>query len=186
LVTALRIGCWNYYQKELIKYRAGDEIPSTLRPFKKTVSVTMASGVGTLPSDFIKEISFTVPAAATPNGGEFLTEAAFNERSISLLITPTTNDPVAKVEGNTITVAPSTLSTPINLNYLRRPVDFVYATTIDADNKGTTYASGTSTDMEFSQECYPDIIKEALVILGVKAQDQAVVALSQTEAEFKK
>jgi hypothetical protein len=192
IITALKIGAWNYFQKELQKYRAGEEIPSPLRPFKKTASVTMAAGSGitpasgTLPSDFIKEISFAIPAAATPNDGEFLTESSFNDRLTSLLLLQTTSEPIAKIEGNTLFVSPVTLATPVNLQYVSRPIDFVYATTVDSDNKGTTYAAGSSTDLPFSQECYPDIIKEALIWLGIKAQDQAVMAISQTETEFKK
>ncbi len=182
MITAVRIGSWNYFQKELIKYRAGGEIPSTLRPFKKTVTVSLTAGVGAIPSDFIKEVSFTAAGASAPDGGEFLTETSYNERLASLLMPPSLNDPVAKVEGASITVAP-TAATSISMQYIRRPADFVYATTVDADAKGTTYSASTSTDMEFSQECYPDIIKEALIWLGVKGQDQAVMALSSTETK---
>lgn len=195
IITALRIGAWTYFERQLLKYRVGGvlqgtysaaqvgfEIPSTLRPFKKTASVVIAAGVGALPSDFIKEVSFTFPSGTAPNGGEFLTITEFNDRLASILLAPTVNDPIGKIEGSTVIVAPVG-STPINLNYIRRPIDFVYATTTDADGHGTTYNAATSTDMEFSQECYPDIIKEAMIILGVKTQDQPLMQLGGSAKE---
>lgn len=185
LITALQTGCWNYFQRQLMKYRAGLEIPYPLRPFKKTASLVIAAGVSTIPADFIKEIAFLFPISSgstAPNTGEWLSMERFNERNNSAILAPSLNDPIAKIEGLTITSAPSG-SVPMNLSYIRRPVDFVYAVTNDADGHGTTYSAAGSTDMEYSQECYPDIIREALMILGVKAQDQAVLQLGATIKE---
>lgn len=184
IVTALRIGSWNYFQKQLEKYRAGEEVPSTLRPFKKSALSSLAistyadsSAAFAFVPDLIKEISFIFPASSgstAPNTGQFLSQSEWDDRRSSSLFPPTLNDPIAKMEQTGIYVLPN-VGVQIVISYIRRPVDFVYATTVDADGHGTTYNAAASTDMEFSQECYPDIIKEALIVLGIKNQDQQVI-----------
>lgn len=175
ILTALRIGQWNFYDRQLMILRSGGEIPSSLRSFEKTASVTITAGVGATPTDFVKEISFTSATGATKFEGEFLPTPEYDDRLRSAILIPTLNDPIAKIEGTVITVNPT--DTSINLTYLRKPIDPVLTQTIDADGRGTTVNLATSTDLDFPQEYYPDIIKESLVWIGIKQQDQEVTQL---------
>jgi hypothetical protein len=179
IVTALRIGSLNYFGRQLMEYRAGAEVPSTLRQQKFTAPVAIAAGVGPLPADFAKEVSF-VMADPDARDGEFLSAAEFSNRLKSLLLPPSPADPIGKVEGNQVLIAPTA---NIILTYIKKPVEFVYVQTIDADGRGTTPNLATSTDLDFPQECLPDIIKEALMFLGVKQQDNDVIELGATAKE---
>ena len=170
VITAVKSAAQDFYNSELDAYRAAAIIPSSLRKFVKTVSVSITSGEGPLPSDFAKEITFVTDCGSE---GDLLSPGAFNDRKKSFIIPPTEDHPIAKVQDGKIIVDPDETDL-LDLTYFRTLSDppFVYATTTDGDGRGKTFNSGASTDIEIGIEYSGEIIKRALVYLGVANQNK--------------
>lgn len=167
ITTAVIAAQLDYFNEQLEIYRSTGVIPAPLKPFIRDATITLTSGVGALPTLFSKEITFITDCGAE---GEFLSHEAFDDRKRSLIVPPTEEFPVAKIQNNTIVVLPSDTA-KITLTYFKSPADIVYATTTDGDGRGYTFNSGGSTDIEFRSEYSQPIIKLALQYLGVGLQN---------------
>lgn len=178
IVYAMKLGIQNYFVKNLDEYRASGIIPDAIRPMVKIATVTLTNGSGSVPTGFEKEVSFTVPGINN-FAGDFLPNDEFRDRRNSVIVGPTQDDPIAEIIGNTVRVEPSDTAS-IELIYIGKPIDIVYAETIDGDGRGSTFNSGGSTDTDFTISNVPDLVKEALVYLGVKQQDQPAAQLGTT------
>lgn len=176
--TAVRVAINNFFDKQLTIYRATGILPSPLQPFVKTSTLSLTSGNATLPSDFVKELTFYI-ANVNSNPAEFLDRAEFDERKNSVLLPPTDVDPVATIGGGYISVRPPT-AISIIFTYIKKPTEVVIATTVSNDGRNLNYDDNASVDTEFGIESVPDIIKESLQFLSVPQQDEAAASLGVT------
>lgn len=178
ITTAVKLGINNYFVKNINEYLATGIIPEPIRPMVKTYPVTITNGLGSLPSGFEKEVSFTIPGINN-YAGDFLSHDEFMDRRNSSIVAPTEDDPIAEIIGNTLRVEPSNITT-LELIYIGKPIEIVYAETLDGDSRGTTFDAAGSTDTDFTISNVADIMKEALIYLGVKQQDQPATQIGTT------
>lgn len=178
ITTAVKLGINNYFVKNVNEYLATGIIPEPIRPMVKTYPVTITNGLGSLPSGFEKEVSFTIPGINN-YAGDFLSHDEFMDRRNSSIVAPTEDDPIAEIIGNTLRVEPSNITT-LELIYIGKPIEIVYAETLDGDSRGTTFDAAGSTDTDFTISNVADIMKEALIYLGVKQQDQPATQIGTT------
>lgn len=176
--TAIRVAINNYFDKQLTAYRATGVVPTPLQPLVKSATLSLNLGVGTLPTDFSKEVTFYIPNVNS-NPAEFMNRPEFEERKNSVLLPPTEVDPIATVENNKIYVRPPN-SPDIIFTYIKRPTEISIATTVSGDGRELLYDDGNSIDTDFYIEFCPDIIKEALQFLSVPQQDSAAAQLAST------
>lgn len=187
IIDAIKAAINEFYYEELKKFRDTnkDVILEPLKPYVVTTPVvltvnsTYGTATATLPAAtysgtqqtnataFVKGITFV-----TDNGyeGTILQPGEWADRMYSLIIPPTNEFPIAKVENLTIFVKPASINR-INLTYFRLPVDFVYATTTDADGRGFAFNAGGSTDTELNPSYVFEIVKRAAIILGIPYQN---------------
>jgi hypothetical protein len=175
--TAVRVGINNYFDNQLRLYRATGSVPSTLRPLLRTVPVQIINGVGLLPLNFAKEVTFYVYNVNSMHA-DFLGRQEFEERKNSVLMPPTEIDPVGYIEDGNVLVRPINLSS-IQFSYIKKPVEIVYNTTPTEDNRDTVFNIIGSIDTEFAIESVPDIVKEALQFIGVPQQDEGAIQLGE-------
>lgn len=175
---AIIAGINNFFGKQLMMYRATGALPDALRPFVKSANVTIASNVGNLPDDFSTGITFYI-SNGNSNPAEFMMRDEFEERKNSVILPATELDPIGTFELKTIIVRPSNLTT-ISLSYIKRPQDITIGTVLSGDSRELSYDEATTTDTEFAPEYAPDLVKEALMFLGVPQQDDGALALAET------
>ena len=107
-------------------------------PFYATTSVTLTSGVGTLPT-FYNIINISTNSRLTAI--ERVEKAKLSFLLSSPLTTPSTIFPIYYITGETLTVNPSSL-TSIDIDYISVPTDPIWAYTIDG-NGALTYTTDT-------------------------------------------
>jgi hypothetical protein len=175
--TAIKMAINDLYNNELEWYRTEGIISSKIKRFVESASVTLTTGLGPLPVDFVKEISFSTNAGWE---GTFLTPEEFKDRENSLILTPDEENPIASIRDNKIIVRPSDLPS-VTLDYFRAPVDFIYATTADGDGRGEVFNSGASTDVEFDVVVSGEIIRRSLLYLGAGKQNQEALQIGTAD-----
>jgi hypothetical protein len=176
--TGIRVAINNYFDKQLTIYRATGKVPTPLHSLLKTSTLSLNLGVGTLPTDFSKELSFYIPNVNS-NPAEFMNRAEFEERKNSVILPPTEIDPIAVIEDNKIYVRPPN-SPEIIFTYIKRPTEILIATTVSDDGRNLDYDDANSVETDFHIEYCPDIIKEALQFLSVPQQDSGANQLGAT------
>jgi hypothetical protein len=175
--TAVKMAVNDLYNSELDLYRQTGLISSKIKRFVKTGSVTLTSGAGPLPSDFVREINFVTN---TGKEGTILTQEEFQDRVTSYILGPDDDNSIGKIQDNQIIIEPEEYPS-IDLDYFRAPVDFVYATTPDGDGRGETFDAGNSIDVEFDTTVSGEIIRRALLYLGAGTQNQEAVVIGMSD-----
>lgn len=168
IATAVRMAMYDLFNDELKIYRESGLITSRIKPFLKTASVTLTNGEGPLPNDFAKEVNFNTNEGFE---GTFLTAEEFTDRIKSVILAPDEIEPIGLIKDSKIIVLPSTFPS-LDLDYIRNPADFVYATTISGDGRSEVFNAGGSTDIEFGPDSSGEIIRRALLYLGGGTQNQ--------------
>ena len=172
--TAIRAAMYDFYNSEVEQYRKLGFVPASVKKFTKTAEIILTSGAGNLPTDFSQEITFETSCGKQ---GVFLTQEEYMDRVHSSILDPILEEPIAKVENGKLYVLPDEF-TKINIVYFRLPIDFVYATTIAGDGRSETFNSGGSTDIEFGYDYSFEIIRRALLYLGVAFQNPEALQLA--------
>lgn len=173
-VSAVRAAMYDFYNAELEVYRKTKVIPESIKKFTKPLPITLTSGVANLPGDFVQEITFE---ANCENQGVFVTIEEFQDRIFSSILNPDQENPIAKIQNGTIVAAPEELLS-LTLIYFRIPTDFVYGTTLAGDSRSETFDVTTSTDIEFGYAYSFEIIRRALLYLGIAFQNEEALKLA--------
>jgi len=152
------------------------DIPKKLQdridPFYATGSVTLTSGVGTLPA-FYNIISVSTTVCSTMTDIERVEKAKLSFLLSSPLTTPSTTFPIYYVTGATLTVNPSTIAS-VDINYISVPTSPVWNYTTDA-NGAFTYTDTGSTDFGLHPSSEVDLILGILRYTGVIIKDPSVI-----------
>ena len=150
------------------------DIPKKLQdridPFYATASVTLTSGVGTLPT-FYNIISVSTDSRQTDI--ERVEKAKLSFLLSSPLTTPSTTFPIYYVTGATLTVNPSSL-TSVDIDYVSVPDSPVWNYTTDS-NGALTYTTTGSTDFALHPSSEVDLILGILRYSGVIIKDPTVI-----------
>jgi hypothetical protein len=177
-ILAVKQAQFDFFNSEVEIYRKSGVIPASVKKFVKTADITpLSSGSANVPTDFAQEVS-----GETSSGKELtlLTSEEFIDRKYSEILAGDQEHPIAKIENGKIFVEPDEF-TSIKLTYFRRPIDFVYNTTLSGDSRSETFDAGTSTDIEFTIDHSKGIILRALKYLGVTYQNEEALTLAMND-----
>jgi hypothetical protein len=173
-ITAVTAAMYDYFNSEVEMYRKTGFLPASIKRFVKPSTLLLTSGSANLPADFVQEVTFETSCGSQ---GVFLTPEEFKDRVHSSILDPDQNNPIAKIENNKIVVAPDEF-TDTSLIYIRIPNEFVYATTISGDSRSEVFDEGSSTDMEFGLDDSGELIRRALLYLGVAFQNNEALQIA--------
>ena len=146
------------------------KIQDRIDPFYATASVTLTSGVGTLPT-YYNIISVSTDSKQTDI--ERVEKAKLSFLLSSPLTTPSTTFPVYYITGATLTVNPSSL-TSVDIDYVSVPNSPVWNYTTDS-NGAFTYTATGSTDFGLHPSSEVDLILGILRYSGVIIKDPSVI-----------
>ena len=146
------------------------KIQDRIDPFYATTSVTLTSGVGTLPT-YYNIISVSTDSRQTDI--ERVEKAKLSFLLSSPLTTPSTTFPVYYITGATLTVNPSSL-TSVDIDYVSVPYSPVWNYTTDS-NGAFTYTATGSTDFGLHPSSEVDLILGILRYSGVIIKDPSVI-----------
>ena len=146
------------------------KIQDRIDPFYATTSVTLTSGVGTLPT-YYNIISVSTDSRQTDI--ERVEKAKLSFLLSSPLTTPSTTFPVYYITGATLTVNPSSL-TSVDIDYVSVPNSPVWNYTTDS-NGAFTYTATGSTDFGLHPSSEVDLILGILRYSGVIIKDPTVI-----------
>jgi hypothetical protein len=173
---AINIGISNFFEKQLRLFRVSGFIPAPLEPLVTTETISLSSGSASVPSDFAKEVTFYVREInGTP--AEFLNISEFIDRQTSQILNPTRENPIGTIAAGNISVYPSDID-EIEFTYIKRPIEVDIATTVSG--RMLEYDDSNTTDTDIRPEYAPNIIKEALMFLGIQEQNPGAVELGST------
>lgn len=187
----------------LFGYADSQRIDDNLRPYMTSkLLVLNANGEDTLPSDYLHPTGFfatyqssvsTIPDSIDCGFGatkvkttsetlvrvKFFLPDTFGLRVGSASIPPTLRYPVAKMEGNTVTLAPKNTYKP-TLSYLRKPLGAIYNYTLN-ESGDPVYNPTGSRDWEAPVDCHLELIIKMLGYVGIHVRDN----VSSEYAAFK-
>ena len=171
---AIKQAMYDHFNAEVEIYRKTGIIPASVRKFVKTANIVLTNGSGPMPADFSQDLT-----GETSCGRELtiLKQEEWMDRMHSEILAPDQENPIAKIEDDKIFVQPDEF-TGIKLTYFRLPDEFVYAVTVAGDGRSESFSSAGSTDIEFGIDHSKEIIRRALVILGVSFQNREAFELA--------
>jgi len=106
----------------------------------------------------------------------------FYEIQKSELTMPSTNFPTYLYESGSLSVAPTTITSDIQANFIRRPVNVVWAYTYGTLNQ-YEYAIGSSQDFELLPEEQTNVILRILQYSGIIIRDPQIVQAAASEIQ---
>ena len=162
-------------------YETQGQISEALLPIKTEATVTLTSGVGTIPNDFYHFVdSYYTSGASTIRISEVRSQESVAFRSSSINA-PTTTYPIIEVWETQVKVYPTTGISSIKFVYLKRPTPAVYA--VKTENGIQVYDSASSTQFEWTADKHIDIIRLLLKYIGISLGNlQIAEYVNQKEA----
>lgn len=108
------------------------QVRNELLPFQKRASITIASKVGDLPTDFEHEMDCWVTVSSVDYPVRIIEAGMFRNRLRDPIDVPSTTNLIANIYFDTTKkIEISAQITPLVFNYFKRPVKPVYATTLN-------------------------------------------------------
>lgn len=161
-----------------VAYGMTSAIHDHLSPFKATsTSNSSSGGVVTMPTDYMHVISILKNNVPVP----IISEDELGFRLASNIVAPSSTEPVAVISGSKqITLYPLEQHNTLVIHYLKRPAKPVFGFT--QSGRTLTYASGSSTQMDWNEPALNAIIMRAIQYLGINLDDQ--LAITYTEGKI--
>jgi hypothetical protein len=179
------------YNRAIVRQSAGRggqgyaDIPRKIQdkidPFYATSSISLTSGVGTLPT-FYNIINVSADSRLTDV--ERIEKSKLSFLLSSPLTAPSTTFPIYYITGSTITVNPSSLST-IQMDYVSVPADPVWANTIDSTTGALTFDSANAVDFTLHPSEEVELVLGVLKYAGVVIKDPSVIQMATQEDNIK-
>lgn len=152
-----------------------ETIKQKLSPFTLPITLTIASGVVTKPTDFIYELALRMNATGGTAGSRIdkIDHDQIYSVIESVIDAPSVpNDLYYAVEyENYYQLYPTNVAGNVSLDYVAQCRDIKWGFTYDAD-KRQVYNAGTSVQPQWSQNVIVEITKRALKSLGLHFKDQ--------------
>ena len=170
------------------------KIQDRIDPFYTTNSITLTSGVGSLPTvtvdSYTRSNVYNIVRVTTQDNNSLnTTEVDRVEKSkLSYLLSssitaPSTIFPVYYITGTNINVNPSTLSS-VSMDYISIPSDPVWNSEVDS-NGALTYTATGSTDFTLHSSSEVDLVLGVLRYAGVIIKDPSVIQAAGQETATK-
>ena len=179
------------YNRAIVRQSAGRggqgyaDIPRKIQdkidPFYATSSISLTSGVGTLPT-FYNIINISADSRLTDV--ERIEKSKLSFLLSSPLTAPSTTFPIYYITGSTITVNPSSLST-IQMDYVSVPADPVWANTVDSTTGALTFDSANAVDFTLHPSEEVELVLGVLKYAGVVIKDPSVIQMATQEDNIK-
>ena len=179
------------YNRAIVRQSAGRggqgyaDIPRKIQdkidPFYATSSISLTSGVGTLPT-FYNIINVSADSRLTDV--ERIEKSKLSFLLSSPLTAPSTTFPIYYITGSTITVNPSSLST-IQMDYVSVPADPVWANTVDSTTGALTFDSANAVDFILHPSEEVELVLGVLKYAGVVIKDPSVIQMATQEDNIK-
>lgn len=179
------------YNRAIVRQSAGRggrgyaDIPRKIQdkidPFYATSSISLTSGVGTLPT-FYNIINVSADSRLTDV--ERIEKSKLSFLLSSPLTAPSTTFPIYYITGSTITVNPSSLST-IQMDYVSVPADPVWANTVDSTTGALTFDSTNAVDFTLHPSEEVELVLGVLKYAGVVIKDPSVIQMATQEDNIK-
>jgi|TARA_R100001510_G_C7597898_1_gene165405 hypothetical protein len=179
------------YNRAIVRQSAGRggqgyaDIPRKIQdkidPFYATSSISLTSGVGTLPT-FYNIINVSADSRLTDV--ERIEKSKLSFLLSSPLTAPSTTFPIYYITGSTITVNPSSLST-IQMDYVSVPADPVWANTVDSTTGALTFDSANAVDFTLHPSEEVELVLGVLKYAGVVIKDPSVIQMATQEDNIK-
>ena len=179
------------YNRAIVRQSAGRggqgyaDIPRKIQdkidPFYATSSISLTSGVGTLPT-FYNIINVSADSRLTDV--ERIEKSKLSFLLSSPLTAPSTTFPIYYITSSTITVNPSSLST-IQMDYVSVPADPVWANTVDSTTGALTFDSANAVDFTLHPSEEVELVLGVLKYAGVVIKDPSVIQMATQEDNIK-
>tara|TARA_R100000479_G_scaffold31189_1_gene12546 strand:+ start:998 stop:1693 length:696 start_codon:yes stop_codon:yes gene_type:complete len=169
----------NYKKTELFDY---DHIFLKQTNFTLTSSDNGEKTLSSIDANFIEAITFYYKDSSNNlHEGNLMKWDSFIDRKNSTIVPPIINTatseykPIATIYDGKIQVAPRPSSGTYNfvLLYFKKPTNGVYGYT--ESNGVITQNQGTSTDLDWDQRSFSDIVNRALTYLGFPIKDAEII-----------
>ena len=157
------------------------KIQDKIDPFYASSSITLTSGVGTLPT-FYNIISISTDSRLTDI--ERINKSKLSFLLSSPLTAPSTSFPVYYITGSTITVNPTSLSS-VQMDYISVPSDPVWANTVDTTTGALTFDSANAVDFTLHPSEEVELVLGVLKYAGVVIKDPSVLQMASQEDNIK-
>ena len=159
------------------------KIQDKIDPFYATSSISLSSGVGTLPT-FYNIINISADSRLTDV--ERIEKSKLSFLLSSPLTAPSTTFPIYYITGGTITVNPSSLST-VQMDYVSVPADPNWGHTTDSTTGALTFDNtvGNFTDFELHPSEEVELVLGILKYAGVVIKDPSVIQMATQEDNIK-
>jgi hypothetical protein len=108
------------------------------------------------------------------------------ELNLSPLTKPTTYYPVYRLKNNRIYVYPNTITSNIEVTYLRKPADPIWNFTASAPSYTYVYDPSNSVDFELHPVEQTNIITTILMYSGIIIKDPSVVQIASQQIQSEK
>ena len=179
------------YNRAIVRQSAGRggqgyaDIPRKIQdkidPFYATSSISLTSGVGTLPT-FYNIINISADSRLTDV--ERIEKSKLSFLLSSPLTAPSTTFPIYYITGSSLTVNPSSLST-IQMDYVSVPADPVWANTVDSTTGALTFDSANAVDFTLHPSEEVELVLGVLKYAGVVIKDPSVIQMATQEDNIK-
>jgi len=169
----------NYKKTELFDY---DHIFLKQSNFSITNSDNGVKSLSSIDANFIEAITFYYKDSSNNlHEGNLMKWDSFIDRKNSSIVPPVINTstsdfkPIATIYDGQIEVAPRPSSGTYNfvLLYFKKPTNGVYGYT--ESNGVITQNQGTSTDLDWDERSFSDIVNRALTYLGFPIKDAEII-----------
>jgi len=168
------------YSKREAVFIASKKILNDLRPFVKiSEAITPSSGLCAYPSDLRHFNNAWMDSDYEPI--KELTQAELPDVMKSTIVVPTTSYPAGVQRDTGFQLYPVSISDNIRMEYIAGPTAPEWAYTLTSNRP--VYASGSSTDFEFSEVLFMEIAASCLLHIGLNLDKESA---AQYGAAFNK
>ena len=169
------------FNQSLREWEKKQIITDILYPFKVKADLTFAAGVATRPADYARFSAAYYDDGATVVPIEEVTDAELPDRISNAITTPTEAYPIICFYNEKINILPVSITTGVDLLYIKKPRDPVYAEKVD--NGINVYDSGSSDQLEFDEIYHPDIIRIIVGYAGIQVKDTVILQAINKEKQ---
>ena len=180
LDSAINRAVLDLFNMQYKSFGETQRISNDLARFKTITPIPLAAGVGALPAGHLYTLSvYVTKIGATPVIKRLrIVEEQFIAQYIdSEAFAPSEENCICRLIGQTIHAYPETI-TEIGMTYLRKPIDAKFGYTMTGILKNIPVYDPNpinSTQIDYSEATYNQILQKALTILGVSQKDATLM-----------
>lgn len=176
VVDQAQMGLFRILIREFAKTK---QIRNELLPFQKRANVTITSRIGSLPVDFEHEIDCWATVQSVDQPIRIIESGMFRSRMNDPIDAPSATNLFANIYFDSVKKIELCFQvTPLVLNYFKRPIKPVYATTISGGQ--LIYDDTNTVDVEFGPLLHDVLVKDSLLLLGLNMRDGQVQRVGQS------